>query len=127
MLCCVVFIDIITCQHFSIPGLSCVVGFDYFRLYSSISIESADASFDVRLFFFGGGLTLLELQSRFGDKPYEIRVVYPVNGAAVLKGLIQGTEYYYVNIKHIFIGTVLIKYAYQTFVLGSFDHSNRHT
>ena len=30
--------------------------------------------------------TLLEPESRFGDKPFKFQVVYPQNGAAVLKG-----------------------------------------
>ena len=34
------------------------------------------------------GLTPLEPQSRFGDKPLEISMVCPQNGTAVLKGLI---------------------------------------
>ena len=33
------------------------------------------------------GLTLLEPQSRFGDKPLKFRVVCPKSGTAVLKGL----------------------------------------
>ena len=32
-------------------------------------------------------LTLLEAQSRFGDKPFKLQVVCPQNGTAVLKGL----------------------------------------
>ena len=32
-------------------------------------------------------LTLLEPQSRFGDKPVKFQVVCPQNGTAVLKGL----------------------------------------
>ena len=32
-------------------------------------------------------LTLLEPQSRFGDKPFKDQVVCPQNGTAVLKGL----------------------------------------
>ena len=32
-------------------------------------------------------LTLLEPQSRFGDKPLKFQVVYPQNGTAILKGL----------------------------------------
>ena len=32
------------------------------------------------------GLTLLEPQSRFGDKPRKFQVVCPQNGTAVLKG-----------------------------------------
>ena len=34
-----------------------------------------------------GSLTLLELQSRFGDKPVKFGVICPQNGTAVLKGL----------------------------------------
>ena len=33
-------------------------------------------------------LTLLEPQSRFGDKPVKFQVVCPQNGTSVLKGLI---------------------------------------
>ena len=32
-------------------------------------------------------LSLLEPQSRFGDKPFKFQLVYPQNGTAVLKGL----------------------------------------
>ena len=42
---------------------------------------------------FGGPrwrLTLLKLQSRFGDNPLNFRVVCPQNGTAVLKGLRNG-------------------------------------
>ena len=35
-------------------------------------------------------LTLLEPQSRFGDKPVKFQVVLSPNGTAVLKGLIAG-------------------------------------
>ena len=45
------------------------------------------------VFFFWGRLTLSVLQSHFGDKPYEIRVVCPVNGTAVLKGWSKGLKY----------------------------------
>ena len=34
--------------------------------------------------------TLLEPQSRFGDKPVKFQVVFPQNGTAVLKGLKAG-------------------------------------
>ena len=36
-----------------------------------------------------GLLTLLELQSHFGDKPLKFQVICPQNGTAVLKGLIS--------------------------------------
>ena len=36
-----------------------------------------------------GALTLLEPQSRFGDKPIKFKVVCPQNGTAVLKGFKQ--------------------------------------
>ena len=38
-------------------------------------------------------LTLLDSQSRFGDKPIKLQVVCPQNGAAVLKGL----TYYFLS------------------------------
>ena len=34
-------------------------------------------------------LTLLEPESRFGDKPFKFQVVFPQNGTAVLKGFKQ--------------------------------------
>ena len=40
------------------------------------------------------GLTLLEPQSRFGDKPLKSQVVCPQNGTAVLKGLMGKTHTY---------------------------------
>ena len=40
------------------------------------------------------GVSLLEPQSRFGDKPLKFRAICPQNGTAVLKGLINTRDVY---------------------------------
>ena len=39
-------------------------------------------------------LTLLEPQSRFGDKPVKLEVICPQNGTAVLKGLTPQVRFF---------------------------------
>ena len=50
----------------------------YYSQHGAIRFESAREENDS---------TLLEPQSRFGDKPVKFQVVCPQNGTAVLKGL----------------------------------------
>ena len=67
-----------------------------------ISTQFAWSHADLSIFFFTYMcLTLLEPQSRFGDKPFKFQVVCPQNGTAVLKGLTASAHWctYHVSCK----------------------------
>ena len=52
-------------------------------------------------------LTLLEPQSRFGDKPLKLQVVCPQNGTAVLKGLSEEPAVRIKKNTHVFVSGLL--------------------